>query len=300
MVSSSLAHAWQFHSFIGVNPLQTTWLEHGIVSGRVALLLRSAEIQPAFGRFSDWTPNPITPPHTRSPPPTHPHTQCRPAARGRAGLWSICFGLFCAAALEHPRRARVTQQARAPKQAPACSGSRVPAGTAVPGTGRCVTAGVRLGSRTRRAARPPGATGPRERAYVGTTQADDASSPRRICPALASEGRMPCHQLLGCRAGWTRRPHHHPRMEVSERCGGPVPPTVYECRERPSAGRAFAHAGWGICGVMLCTNEQARGCSGGLSPRRLSAGRPDPAGHLCIGQCWPLSDDVPTTDTTPR
>lgn len=53
MVPSSLAHAWQFHSFIGVNPLQTTWLEHGIVSGRVALLLRSAEIQPAFGRFSD-------------------------------------------------------------------------------------------------------------------------------------------------------------------------------------------------------------------------------------------------------
>jgi hypothetical protein len=63
MVSSSLAHAWQFHSFIGVNPLQTTWLEHGIVSGRVALLLRSAEIQPLFGRFSDWTQNPIT--HTQ-------------------------------------------------------------------------------------------------------------------------------------------------------------------------------------------------------------------------------------------
>ena len=51
MVSSSLAHAWQFHSFIGVNPLQTTWLEHGIVSGRVALLPRSAEIQPLFLRF---------------------------------------------------------------------------------------------------------------------------------------------------------------------------------------------------------------------------------------------------------
>jgi hypothetical protein len=31
---------------IGVNPLQTTWLERGIVSGRVALLLRSAEIHP--------------------------------------------------------------------------------------------------------------------------------------------------------------------------------------------------------------------------------------------------------------
>ena len=60
MVSSSLAHAWQFHSFIGVNPLQTTWLEHGIVSGRVALLLRSAEIQPLFGRFSDWIQIPIT------------------------------------------------------------------------------------------------------------------------------------------------------------------------------------------------------------------------------------------------
>ena len=63
MVSSSLAHAWQFHSFIGVNPLQTTWLEHGIVSGRVALLLRSAEIQPLFGRFSDWIQNPITHTH---------------------------------------------------------------------------------------------------------------------------------------------------------------------------------------------------------------------------------------------
>lgn len=63
MVSSSLAHAWQFHSFIGVNPLQTTWLEHGIVSGRVALLLRSAEIQPLFGRFSDWIQTPIT--HTQ-------------------------------------------------------------------------------------------------------------------------------------------------------------------------------------------------------------------------------------------
>ena len=71
MVSSSLAHAWQFHSFIGVNPLQTTWLEHGIVSGRVALLLRSAEIQPAFERFSDWTQHPITPHLT-----THTTTLC--------------------------------------------------------------------------------------------------------------------------------------------------------------------------------------------------------------------------------
>ena len=40
---------------IGVNPLQTTWLERGIVSGRVALLLRSAEIHPLFERFVRWT-----------------------------------------------------------------------------------------------------------------------------------------------------------------------------------------------------------------------------------------------------
>lgn len=33
---------------IGVNPLQTTLLKLGIVSGRVALLLRSAEIHPVF------------------------------------------------------------------------------------------------------------------------------------------------------------------------------------------------------------------------------------------------------------
>ena len=78
MVSSSLAHAWQFHSFIGVNPLQTTWLEPGIVSGRVALLLRSAEIQPAFGRFSDWTQNPINHPHFF---PKH-HNNGRPLLEG--------------------------------------------------------------------------------------------------------------------------------------------------------------------------------------------------------------------------
>ena len=36
---------------IGVNPLQTTLFELGIVSGRVALLLRSAEIHPVFVRF---------------------------------------------------------------------------------------------------------------------------------------------------------------------------------------------------------------------------------------------------------
>ena len=38
---------------VGVNPLQTTRLELGIVSGRVALLPRSAEIHPVFERFVD-------------------------------------------------------------------------------------------------------------------------------------------------------------------------------------------------------------------------------------------------------
>lgn len=58
----------------GVNPLQTTLLELGIVSGRVALLLRSAEIQPVFGRFVS---NGIR----HSPPPT-PWSEF---ATGRAG-----------------------------------------------------------------------------------------------------------------------------------------------------------------------------------------------------------------------
>ena len=35
----------------GVNPLQTTLLQLGIVSGRVALLLRSTEIHPVLLRF---------------------------------------------------------------------------------------------------------------------------------------------------------------------------------------------------------------------------------------------------------
>jgi hypothetical protein len=45
----------------GVNPLQTTLFELGIVSGRVALLLRSAEIQPVFGRFVTEWHSPFTP-----------------------------------------------------------------------------------------------------------------------------------------------------------------------------------------------------------------------------------------------
>jgi hypothetical protein len=36
---------------IGVNPLQTTLFQLGIVRGRVALLLRSSEIQPVLVRF---------------------------------------------------------------------------------------------------------------------------------------------------------------------------------------------------------------------------------------------------------
>ncbi len=46
----------------GVNPLQTTLLELGIVSGRVALLLRSAEIQPVFGRFVSPINHPVNHP----------------------------------------------------------------------------------------------------------------------------------------------------------------------------------------------------------------------------------------------
>ena len=34
-----------------MNLLQTTWMERGTVSGRVALLLRSAEVKPLFDRF---------------------------------------------------------------------------------------------------------------------------------------------------------------------------------------------------------------------------------------------------------
>jgi len=34
-----------------INPLQTTLIERGIVSSRVALLLRSAEIKPVFSRL---------------------------------------------------------------------------------------------------------------------------------------------------------------------------------------------------------------------------------------------------------
>jgi hypothetical protein len=61
----------------GVNPLQTTLLELGIVSGRVALLLRSAEIQPVFGRFSM---NGIR--HSPSSP-------CTGFATGREAVWVL-------------------------------------------------------------------------------------------------------------------------------------------------------------------------------------------------------------------
>ena len=67
---------------IGVDPLQTTLLELGIVSGRVALLPRSAEIQPGFVRFvlSPFTSSitdPSTPLHSTLltlPNPSHTHT----------------------------------------------------------------------------------------------------------------------------------------------------------------------------------------------------------------------------------
>jgi hypothetical protein len=50
---------------IGVNPLQTTLLQLGIVSGRVALLLRSTEIHPVLLRFVNDPFTGITPPLLR-------------------------------------------------------------------------------------------------------------------------------------------------------------------------------------------------------------------------------------------
>ena len=91
----------QFQPAIGVDPLQTTWAERGTVSGRVALLPRSAEIQPPFVRFGDehaapasaglppTPPLPLLPTHPPSfpslPGQTHPHTPAGDAP-GR-GKW---------------------------------------------------------------------------------------------------------------------------------------------------------------------------------------------------------------------
>ena len=62
----------QFQPAIGVDPLQTTWAERGTVSGRVALLPRSAEIQPPFVRFGDEHAAPASAglPPTPPPPPS--------------------------------------------------------------------------------------------------------------------------------------------------------------------------------------------------------------------------------------
>ena len=60
------ARARQFHSLAGVNPLQTTWLERGTVISRVALLPRTDEVQPWFGRF---VPRSDLRPRTRFPVP---------------------------------------------------------------------------------------------------------------------------------------------------------------------------------------------------------------------------------------
>ena len=49
--SAALGPSTIISAVTGGNPLQTTLLELGIVSGRVALLPRSAEIQPGFERF---------------------------------------------------------------------------------------------------------------------------------------------------------------------------------------------------------------------------------------------------------
>ena len=59
--------------------MQTTWLERGTVSGRVALLLRSAEIQPLFIDLSDWI-------HQSNPP--HHSSNARPQLQGGLALWA--------------------------------------------------------------------------------------------------------------------------------------------------------------------------------------------------------------------
>ena len=70
--------------------MQTTWLERGTVSGRVALLLRSAEIQPLFIDLSDWI-------HQSNPPSNSsngcPRLQGGLPARGSAGGKgdAVCF-----------------------------------------------------------------------------------------------------------------------------------------------------------------------------------------------------------------
>ena len=116
----SPARAWQFHSFIGVNPLQTTWPKRGIVSGRVALLPRSAEIQPPFHRFSDWTPNrPITPLHYT----LHTNHLLRPA---RGCLTMLLCARDAQGACQRARRQASTASERGRQRPPARPPARAP------------------------------------------------------------------------------------------------------------------------------------------------------------------------------
>lgn len=133
----------------GVNPLQTTLLELGIVSGRVALLLRSAEIQPVFGRF---VPNGI-----RHSPPLKPLARfCyRAGLAWRGGVVNRCAssGPCPPAALvgsgrgfngpvEGPRNARVKRVPAVrgcvrPGSERECRGGRVGVGRGCRGVGAC-------------------------------------------------------------------------------------------------------------------------------------------------------------------
>ena len=114
-MSGSPARAWQFHSFIGVNPLQTTWPKRGIVSGRVALLPRSAEIQPPFHRFSDWTsPKANHPTHL----PYHPTPAPR---RSTAPLLMPCWLLQSRPPLVL-RNGSLSRLSSRPGRGPFCAG----------------------------------------------------------------------------------------------------------------------------------------------------------------------------------
>ena len=68
--------------------MQTTWLERGTVSGRVALLLRSAEIQPLFIDLSDWI-------HTSNPPLHSSNGWLELQGRLSVGGWAAAKGLPC-------------------------------------------------------------------------------------------------------------------------------------------------------------------------------------------------------------
>ena len=91
----------QFQPLVGVDPLQTTWLERGAVRSRVALLLRSSETQPLFNDLSsiDGT----CPQASDQSPPGSCSRGCRcrwaPRRSGQGACVSLLHGLPLAPAI---------------------------------------------------------------------------------------------------------------------------------------------------------------------------------------------------------